>query len=347
MSALQKSFFTTQFVCPDKRLDVWKESIDTLFDVTPAPQSGSARCHTTVASYLIDNQIMFSGCATHAQRFERQPLRVARDSLDYFVLQTHLSGRQELKRGRKTVNCTPGDLMVLDLAERHDAITTAFTQRSLVIPRHMIAPHLTEPDNHAARVLKADSPLATLAVNHLKSTFNLLGSMTEKESLQIIQPTVLLIAGALNGSVERVADGSSAVSNSLLIHAKAEIEKNLQKHITVDRLSASLRHSRSTLYRLFEPFGGVRSYVQERRLRRSAHELLSTQGVGKRICDIAYTWGFASEAHYSRAFRQRFGMTPGEARASRLESHTAASDTGLAEVGDREYEKWLGETLRI
>ena len=138
MSTFQKSSFTTQYLHPDQQLGVWKESIDALFDVTPAPQSSSSRCHTSVTSFLIDNQFMFSGCSTHAQRFERQPLRVARDDLDYYVVQTHLSGAQEITHGSAKVSCKPGDLLVLDMADKHEATTTAFTQRSLVIPRHML-----------------------------------------------------------------------------------------------------------------------------------------------------------------------------------------------------------------
>lgn len=347
MSMLQKSSFTTQYLCPDQRLDVWKESIDTLFDVTPAPQSTTSRCHTTVKSFLIDNQFMFSGCRTHAQRFERRPLRVARDNLDYYVIQTHLSGTQEIVNGSATVSCQPGDLLVLDMADKHDATTTAFKQRSLVIPRHMLTPHLSDPDSQAGRVLKAASPLTTLAVNHIKTAFNLLDGMSEEEAQQLIKPTVLLVAGALNGSLERIPDGGVAVTSSLLTQAKVEIENNLQRNINVDKLCASLKHSRSALYRLFEPIGGIRAYIQERRLRRSAQELLSDKLSNRRICDIAYSWGFASEAHYSRAFRQRFGMTPSEAKACHTGTYRLDDEAIRTEVGDREYERWLGETLRM
>ncbi|MEX2335117.1 MAG: hypothetical protein WD600_12720, partial [Pseudohongiella sp.] len=263
MSALQKSLFTTQYLCPDQQLGVWEESIDTLFDVTPSPQSISSRCHTTVASFLIDNQFMFSGCSTHAQRFERPPLRVARDNLDYYVVQTHLSGTQEIAHGSATVCCNPGDLLILDMADKHEATTTAFTQRSLVIPRHMLTPLLSDPDSQAGRVLKGGSPLTTLVVNHMKTAFNLLGGMTEEEAQQLIQPTVHLVASALNGSLERIPDGGAAVASSLLAQAKLEIENNLQRNINVDRLCASLKHSRSALYRLFEPIGGIRAYIQE------------------------------------------------------------------------------------
>ncbi|MGY1689849.1 helix-turn-helix domain-containing protein [Geodermatophilus sp. SYSU D01105] len=38
---------------------------------------------------------------------------------------------------------------------------------------------------------------------------------------------------------------------------------------------------------------------------------------GYRIADIAAHWGFASQAHSTRLFRERFGRTPSEVRAAR------------------------------
>ncbi|MEX2334160.1 MAG: AraC family transcriptional regulator, partial [Pseudohongiella sp.] len=79
----------------------------------------------------------------------------------------------------------------------------------------------------------------------------------------------------------------------------------------------------------------------------SAHELLSDKFSNRRICDIAYAWGFASEAHYSRAFRQRFGMTPSEAKICRAGTCQVDKETNRTEVGDRDYERWLSEVLRM
>ncbi|MER7480278.1 AraC family transcriptional regulator [Streptomyces sp. NPDC126510] len=32
------------------------------------------------------------------------------------------------------------------------------------------------------------------------------------------------------------------------------------------------------------------------------------------IAEVAHPWGFASQAHFTRVFRSRFGRTPGETR---------------------------------
>ncbi|MGB4246950.1 MAG: AraC family transcriptional regulator [Pseudohongiellaceae bacterium] len=347
MSQIQKSDFNTANLPIDQRFGAWRESIASLFDVTPHTGAQGDHHNTRVSSYLINNQIIVSGCETHAQSFTRNPLKIANDGLDYYMIQTHLTGSQVVQRGSRSINCRPGDLLVIDLAESHEAVTTDFTQRTLVVPRHLLAPHLLQPDSQAARVLSGDLPLTQLAASHLKTLFGILGSFSEDEALQVIEPTLLLMASALNGSTAQFSENGPGVSVSLLAYAKVEIEKSLHRQLSVERLCLSLKISRSALYRLFEPLGGVRAYVQERRLRRSAEVLLSERGTKLRICDIAYAWGFASEAHYSRAFRQRFGISPSDARLTSWSLRLSRENVPSALVGDRDYEQWLAENLRL
>jgi AraC-like DNA-binding protein len=237
--------------------------------------------------------------------------------------------------------------MIIDLAENHEALTTDFTQLTLVVPRQLLAPLLMEPDSQEGRVLNGNSALTTLAVSHLKSLFTVLGSLSDNDAPQVIEPTLLLIASALNGSSTKVENGATGVALSLLAQTRMEIERSLHRNLTVEALCINLNMSRSTLYRLFEPLGGVRAYIQERRLRRSTEVLLSERGGGMRICDIAYAWGFVSEAHYSRAFRQRYGMTPRDARTTNMLPDQQFAPVEELLVGDKEYERWLVENLRL
>jgi AraC-like DNA-binding protein len=46
-------------------------------------------------------------------------------------------------------------------------------------------------------------------------------------------------------------------------------------------------------------------------------DLTATSMAGSRIADVAARWGFASQAHFTRLFRARFGCTPSEVRPPR------------------------------
>jgi AraC-like DNA-binding protein len=56
-------------------------------------------------------------------------------------------------------------------------------------------------------------------------------------------------------------------------------------------------------------------YIQRRRLEKCASQLSNPMWCGHTISEIAFSWGFNSSAHFTRAFRAHFGVTPREYRA--------------------------------
>ena len=89
--------------------------------------------------------------------------------------------------------------------------------------------------------------------------------------------------------------------------------------------------SRSRLYRLFEPYGGVNHYIQHRRLLH-AYAALADPNDHRRILDIAEERGFDDAAEFSRAFRREFGYSPSEVRAASKAGRPTQTRTDLAAV---------------
>jgi AraC-like DNA-binding protein len=68
--------------------------------------------------------------------------------------------------------------------------------------------------------------------------------------------------------------------------------------------------SRATLYRVFEQLGGVRRYIQQRRLKGAYQRLTDPVHASERIGTIAAGFGFGNDSAFSRAFRETYGMSP-------------------------------------
>lgn len=88
---------------------------------------------------------------------------------------------------------------------------------------------------------------------------------------------------------------------------------------------AELGVSRSAIYRVFEPYEGIRSYIVERRVA-NCHAVIA--GATQRIymAQLADQFGFRSGAEFSRAFRRHFGYAPSDAQGQSALSSTAAQD---------------------
>ena len=99
-----------------------------------------------------------------------------------------------------------------------------------------------------------------------------------------------------------------------LARALSYIEQNLASHLlTPHAVARAARVSRSTLYRLFRGSGGVSRAIWQARLNH-AWRALSSPDDTRSIGAVAYDLGFLSEAHFCRAFRHAFGISPGSLR---------------------------------
>ena len=347
MNAIDKSDFSTKRLPGGQRFDIWRESIAALFDITPTIRTRMDGFNASLTSYLLNDQIMFSRCETAAQKFERGPLRPANDGLDHYLIQSHLRGGQAVRSGSRQGEAEPGDILIIDLAERHEATTSDFEHLSLVVPRSLLAPFLKRPDSQEGRVLKRGSALADIAAAHLRMIATKANSLSRDEATLMIEPTLALMASALNGDTRNIENGAASIAASLMQRAKAKIERNLHLNdLSITTICGAIGLSRASLYRLFEHHGGVRAYIQERRLRRAAEDLTSLALAHRYIYDIAFNWGFSSEAHFSRAFKARFGLSPKQARdMGRAGLRLNSAIANPTQVGDRDYETWLSQVL--
>lgn len=104
-------------------------------------------------------------------------------------------------------------------------------------------------------------------------------------------------------------------SDLTVLRAKGVIARRLgDSQLDIVQIASELNVSTSYLSKLFRAEGTtVMRYVLQKRLDR-AHNLLK-QYVPPRaqIQEIAYTCGFESPSHFSRAFKERFGFPPRDA----------------------------------
>jgi AraC family transcriptional regulator len=92
------------------------------------------------------------------------------------------------------------------------------------------------------------------------------------------------------------------------------VEAHLAEDISLDDLAGLAGLSAFHFSRAFKQSTGLtpHRFVVERRLERGKRALVDT---GDPIASIAQACGFADQAHFARAFRQRFGVSPSEMRA--------------------------------
>lgn len=153
-----------------------------------------------------------------------------------------------------------------------------------------------------------------LLTDYLMLLVRSLPDMTVAEVPYVVEATRNLVVACLAPSPDRVADAQRPIAAVVLERAKRMITSRLvDRSLTPEAICCEIGISRSRLYRLFEPLGGVAAYIRHQRLVRTRSAISSIEDV-RPISRIAEEWGFDDPSAFSRAFKHEFGMTPKEVR---------------------------------
>ncbi|MEO4001708.1 helix-turn-helix domain-containing protein [Mesorhizobium sp. CAU 1732] len=128
--------------------------------------------------------------------------------------------------------------------------------------------------------------------------------------------TTNLLAACIKPSRDYFFVAQGPIDAVIMARAKKLVAARLaDRDLTPDKLCQELGISRSRLYRIFEPVGGVSHYIRRQRLLKT-RDALGDSTDGSPIASIAERWGFMDPSTYSRTFKKEFGISPKDARAA-------------------------------
>lgn len=305
--------FDSASVPAGQRFDQWCDLFSPIFDVSLPDRDAREVFHGQLETHHLGG-VLLGRCATVTQIFQRNAQVIARSGMDHYLVQLLCGGTSQGAMGTREVDVRPGDVCVFDLAQTIHTIDRDIDALTLCLPRELLAPLVAEPDGLHGIVLRGDTPVGAVLANYIGSLGRIVTSLSAREAVGIARGTTAFIAGCLGPAVSSVELARERMEVTRLIAIKRFIESQLANpELDPGRLCETFGLSRPTLYRLFEPMGGVAGYILQRRLARSLADLTSARR--QRIADIAHRWGFSSEATFSRAFRAAYGMSPREARS--------------------------------
>jgi len=259
-----------------------------------------------------------SHCSSYSNA--RTARHIARGGMDHYMVTLCLNGEVTFTAGPRSATLRPGDLCLQDMAQASrtqlsaDAGSGSMRVLTLVLPRAALAPLLASADGSTASLISRESIQGRLLAGQF---LNLCGNGAANGSGSSGLATDLLagvIADAVGSARSAEVDVERAGRQLLLAAIKRFVRLNLQAEVSVEQLCRRFAISRATLYRLFEPEGGLWRYIQDQRLHQAFQRLASPAAGRVRMVDIALDYKFASDTTFVRAFHRRFGVTPGEVR---------------------------------
>jgi len=251
---------------------------------------------------------------------ERTRGQVHRDDELYVGVQLTTSGRERFRIGDARVEAKSGDLVVwttgqavqFEVLERLHKVT-------LMIPWELMRDRLPERKLlPAGGKLESHSGVGSLLAVHLLALSNQIDSLDPSVQGSVSRSTLELLGIALSGQQPSASFDASAamlrrVQDFILQHLH---EEDLNPVRVAEANNISLRY----LHTLFQRCDlTVSAYILTSRLHACRQALTDPAFQKLQISEIAFRWGFNSVSHFCRTFKERYGVSPGDARRAALD----------------------------
>lgn len=234
------------------------------------------------------------------------------------ILQTE--GSASLAQGGLYAPISANALVIYD-PRRPYMLTNSTSVRQLLLqlPRHAL-PHAAVERLAAPFIAHAmQDAMCRILLSLMESTICEIGHLDTARRLSVGQTMIDLVRSLIGGDMQLARPVANPL-DMLLQRIKDFIDGNLVRpDLTVGMIARRMGCSVRYVYRAFEverltPSG----YIWDLRLQRAAAQLRETGGYAGEISEIAFALGFSSSAHFSRAFRNRYGTSPSQWRKAKL-----------------------------
>jgi AraC-like DNA-binding protein len=259
----------------------------------------------------------------------RSVREVRSNSADIFLLWFPIRGSLTIIQNGRSATIEPGSFGMcygndpLSLSTEPDAKHEHLSYQ-LTAPAHLVSQLLPEPKRHCAISFSTGSGAARIARELVVSLYD------EEQNLDRDCAEMLAIS-ALTTLFETMNAADAQQDRSLTVR-EVKVQR-LMDHfevyysdpeLTTRSVAAACGISTRYLHFLLKGMGKrFFDHLWQLRLDAAYAQLTSPSLSRRTISEVAYTVGFKSSAHFSRAFGNRYGVSPREARKAALEAAAA------------------------
>lgn len=337
--ALTPLCFSTQDLAPARQFEAWRNYMQPVIDVrlpeNVRPQDGFRVTHTVW--HL--GKMLFVQQQSDAYSYARTAEQLRNSPIDHWYLGLRRSGEAWTEVNGHVIKTGSGRIAFRTLGHPYRGRCTQSEIILLYMPYNLFAEqaHLFKTVNNS--ILSGN--LAKLLASYLAQLEQHLPTLTADDLPRIVQTIKNMIINGIEPRIKSENIPQGQLNAGVMERIHHYIHHNLyDQQLTPDKISRIAGISRTRLYQLFEPNGGVNNYIRRQRLQ-AAYDALTDPDNHKRILDIAQSVGFDVAANFTRAFINEFGISPSEVRKTGHITQTEKTDPPSASQTAASFEEWL------
>jgi len=277
---------------------------------SPHPERSRASCFSLGAGRAV---LVEDG----PRALERQ-VRGPDAATETFKVLMQLRGHARLSHCGRCAPLEPGDAVLIDGAQSFRLeLAPGYSQAILELPRRVVGRRCASVMGRAGERLRASEPGPELLLQTGRAIVERLPVLGAAERAPLLDSVIAVL-----GSFAASLDPPRAVTEQRYARALAALDGLLgDPELSAARLACLQGISRRRLDAIFAARGAsVERLIWDGRLERASRDLHDPALAQRRVIDIALAWGFSSAAHFSRAFRRKYGQSPIEFRKAPRQS---------------------------
>ncbi|MDB5985160.1 MAG: Transcriptional regulator, AraC family [Nevskia sp.] len=303
------SYFTTESYPANQRMDAWRESLGK-FSLHMKDKSVDGGFYGSISSATSPQGILFGRITSSPQEL------VYRDEAPSggICLALHMEGDATLFDDNRKIGIEAGDILYGPAgATAGVSLQSNFRQLLVKIPRQAFRSRLAVPLSMKVGRLSGHSGIGHVFAGLLGSIADTIEHLTVDQIRPIeIALSEFLITSLADEDSSTGMLGATSTQTAILHRISQLIESRLNDpDLSINQIAQDAGVSARYLQKLFESASESFShYLRTRRLERCRADLINPLYAHLSISDICFRWSFNDAAHFSRAFRDEYGMSP-------------------------------------
>jgi AraC-like DNA-binding protein len=225
------------------------------------------------------------------------------------VFQTE--GSSLVEQAGHTTLLRPGDWTIYDTAKPSSMVVPDRAGMFfLMVPRERVFARNFDLRDLVAHHFSGSRGLGKLIWSLLSATFDQIPEIRNRSGQDVADIVVQMIRLALLESVDERDWVNS--KEAIRERVKHYISDHLRDpDLSITKLASTTHCTKRYLHMAFHSENqSISDYILKLRLKRCREDLLNPAFVRRSITDIAYSWGFNNSNHFSRCFKEAFGVSP-------------------------------------
>jgi AraC-like DNA-binding protein len=263
------------------------------------------------------SSLLLTTMVSDRMELARSPARIAAGREDCLLIA--IEGRTTsalLQDGREGV-LHAGDFAIVDSCRPYSVLfQEGFQHHVLRIPRREMTRRVGMIDAVTGSTISGSRGAGKLASTLCRIISGEPDTLPSGTMGQVADSLLDLFAVAIGANMGEGYVSDTSVRNAWFVRIRNYIDRHLaEPALSRSTIAAALGVSVRYLTDIFSSNDmTVNAYIWERRMHRCCLALDDPSQRGRSISSIAYGWGFNDTSHFSRAFKERYGITPSECR---------------------------------